>query len=79
MEKALETDCCGWDFGGRIDLLYGSDYRFTLARGLDAEDDFTARWDNEPVLRPGLPQAYWQLGNGTLGSQGRPLLHDHRI
>ena len=32
LERAVDTDCCGWDIGGRVDLLYGSDYRFTIAR-----------------------------------------------
>ena len=26
MEKPLKTDDCCWDIGGRIDMLYGTDY-----------------------------------------------------
>ena len=27
-ERAVKTDGCGWDIGGRIDLMYGSDWRY---------------------------------------------------
>ena len=67
LEKAIDPQCGCWDLGGRVDLLYGSDYRFTLARGLDAHDDFTARWNDGSSRFYGtaMPQAYAQLGNGT--------------
>ena len=35
-ERTTETDGDGWDWGGRVDLLMGTDYVFTTARGLDA-------------------------------------------
>jgi len=35
-ERKTETDGAGWDWGGRVDLLLGTDYVFTTARGLDA-------------------------------------------
>ena len=35
-ERKAETDGSGWDWGGRVDLLMGTDYVFTTARGLDA-------------------------------------------
>jgi hypothetical protein len=66
MERTLDTEGGCWDLGGRVDLLYGSDYRFTLARGLDAHDDFTARWNSDDRFYGlAMPQAYVQLGNGT--------------
>jgi hypothetical protein len=37
--------CCGWDWGYRVDILYGSDYVFTQAAGLELEDDFTPAWN----------------------------------
>ena len=36
-ERVTETNGCGWDLGGRIDLLYGTDWRFPQAFGLDNE------------------------------------------
>jgi Putative beta-barrel porin-2, OmpL-like. bbp2 len=35
-ERRTDTDGSGWDWGGRVDLLMGTDYVFTTARGLDA-------------------------------------------
>jgi hypothetical protein len=61
VERPVNTECCGWDLGGRIDLLYGSDYRFTLARGLDAEDDFTSRWHSGRFYGLAMPQAYAEI------------------
>ncbi|MFM7242584.1 MAG: outer membrane beta-barrel protein, partial [Planctomycetaceae bacterium] len=34
-EKVLDLEDGGFDWGGRVDLLYGTDYIFTTARGLD--------------------------------------------
>ena len=34
-EKVLDTEDGGMDWGGRVDLLYGTDYVYTTARGLD--------------------------------------------
>jgi len=65
-EKAIDTGGCGWDLGGRVDLLYGTDYRFTLARGLDAEDDFTAKWNSGRFYGLAMPQAYAEVGYNDL-------------
>ena len=35
-EKTLDTEDGGWDWGGRVDLLYGTDSIWTTASGLDA-------------------------------------------
>ena len=36
----------GWDLGGRVDLLYGTDYFFTQAAGLELRSDGTPRWNS---------------------------------
>jgi hypothetical protein len=58
---STEEGCYGW--GGRLDLLYGSDYRFNISRGLSAEDDFTASWDSGRFYGLDIPQAYLEVGN----------------
>ncbi len=65
---------CGrcWDIGGRIDLLYGTDYFFTTADGLETRQDGVPHWNsgNGPRVARGftfaryglaLPQAYGEV------------------
>lgn len=60
VEKTTEADDCSWDIGGRIDLLYGEDYIWTQAAGLETRQNFTNHW-NTPVGGSGV------LGTGRLG------------
>ncbi len=69
-----ETDgSCGLDFGGRVDVLYGEDYFFTMAAGLETHPDATPHWNSATgngiggVGRLGLamPQVY---GEAALGN-----------
>lgn len=54
----------GWGWGGRVDLLFGTDYLFTTARGLDAYRfrDFSienvASWGFSKDYGLALPQLY---------------------
>lgn len=45
MERPVATSGCGWDFGGRVDLLYGTDYFFTTAVGLETRSDGSQHWN----------------------------------
>jgi Putative beta-barrel porin-2, OmpL-like. bbp2 len=65
------TDCgdC-WDLGGRVDLLYGTDYFFTTARGLETNEDGSPKWNGSDGPRNGgaadlyglaLPQAFAEV------------------
>jgi hypothetical protein len=56
-----EQGCIGW--GGRLDLMWGSDYRFNISRGLSAYDDFTAQWDTNRFYGLDIPQMYAEVGN----------------
>ncbi|MDX1964381.1 MAG: porin [Pirellulales bacterium] len=62
-----EAGDIGW--GGRIDLLYGSDYRFNISRGLSARDNFTAKWDTNRFYGLDLPQLYAEVGNKKLNAK----------
>jgi hypothetical protein len=78
VEKAVDTKSCCWDFGGRIDFLYGTDYYFTTAIGLETHGDGSQKWNSEdgprfqfgPAAMYGiaLPQLYAEvfapIGNG---------------
>lgn len=57
----------GFDLGGRVDLLYGSDYFFTQATGLETKANGDNRWNssngprsanNASILGLAMPQAY---------------------
>jgi hypothetical protein len=60
-EKALDTSN-GPAFGYRLDLLYGTDYRFNLSRGLSANDQFLANWNSSRFYGLDIPQMYVELG-----------------
>ncbi len=55
-EKAVDTGGSGWDFGGRIDVMYGSDARFTQAGGLETD------WNTNRFYGLALPQFYAEVG-----------------
>jgi hypothetical protein len=38
-ERKVKTDGCGWDLGGRIDLAYGTDWRYGECYGLETNLD----------------------------------------
>jgi len=51
-ERETNTEGQGFDFGGRVDLLYGTDSRFVLANGLDDS------WSSERFYGLAMPQLY---------------------
>jgi hypothetical protein len=46
-EKAVKTEGCDWDFGGRVDVLYGTDYYFTTSVGWETHDDGSQKWNSQ--------------------------------
>ena len=63
MERAIDNCGCGFDWGGRIDLLYGTDHRFTMARGLETTGAFGPKWNSggSNMYGVALPQAYAEI------------------
>jgi hypothetical protein len=60
-EREADTGGCGWDVGGRVDLLYGTDHRFTTAFGL--ED----KWNQgHRFYGLAMPQAYLDVAINNL-------------
>ncbi|HEV3417689.1 MAG TPA: outer membrane beta-barrel protein, partial [Pirellulales bacterium] len=68
IQKALKDNDCCWDWGYDVDLLYGTDYRYPVEKGLDANDNGIPRWNSDPRKFYGLsmPQAYLQFGTSKL-------------
>ncbi len=63
-EHELDTSGGGWDIGGRVDLLFGTDHRFTQARGLETHGDGSDRWNSRRFYGLAMPQAYVDVGSG---------------
>jgi hypothetical protein len=57
LKRDVNTDCDLWDFGGRCDVLYGTDSFYTEARGLETTDEFGPKW-NAQQYGLALPQVY---------------------
>ena len=57
-EKPVTEDESCWDVGGRVDLLYGSDYIFTQAAGLETRTDYSPKWNTNPHYGLAMPQLY---------------------
>ncbi len=61
-EKAIDTTC-GFDIGGRIDYIYGTDGPDTQAFGID-NDHWDNGWDNGGAYGHAIPQLYMEAGYG---------------
>jgi hypothetical protein len=69
------SNCGYWDVGGRVDLLFGTDYFFTTAAGLETHEDGSPRWNSGNGPRAGgaaryglaMPQLYAEF-SAPLGS-----------
>ncbi len=67
MERATDTEANFIDFGGRVDLLYGTDWRFTSATGLEVRQDGTQRWNqSNRFYGLAMPQLYGEVAIGDL-------------
>ena len=57
--KKLDTRC-GWDFGGRVDFMYGTDALYTQSNGMEYSDNHD-RWGKGDYLAS-IPQIYAEVG-----------------
>jgi len=73
-EKVLDTEDGGIDWGGRIDLLYGTDWIYNTARGWDATlfnqpNGFgvagAPNWASSKDYGLDIPQIYGEVGYGN--------------
>jgi hypothetical protein len=60
--RPVDTGGSGWDWGGRVDMIYGTDWRFGINTGL--EDRINGF--NEQMYGLVIPQAYLELGYNNL-------------
>jgi hypothetical protein len=60
-QRLADTGGCGWDLGGRVDFLYGTDSRFLISDGLD--DDWG---DTHRFYGAAMPQLYLDVAYNDL-------------
>jgi hypothetical protein len=66
LDRPTDTTRRWVDIGGRVDLLYGTDARFTLAQGLD--EDIISDTDSR-FYKMSFPQMYAEVALGKLAVQ----------
>lgn len=67
MHRDTDTGGNGWDLGGGVDLLYGDDYRFTTALGLETHRDGSRRWNQDRrYYGLAMPQLYTEVAYNDL-------------
>ena len=58
--RASKTEGCGWDWGARIDALYGTSYRWNTSAG------FETHWGNSTFYGLAVPQLYGEIAYNDL-------------
>lgn len=69
MGKAIDTSCQCFDWGGQVDVLFGSDYIFTQAVGLETRRNGNPKWNARDHYGIALPQMYAEFGLGALSAK----------
>jgi hypothetical protein len=59
--RAIDTSDGGWDLGGRVDMIYGTDFRYGISHGLDDRINGLEQYYGLVI-----PQAYAEVGVGDL-------------
>lgn len=64
--RDVDNGGCGWDWGARMDLLYGTDYIFTQAAGLELDDMGNSQWNGHRHYGLAMPQVYADVAYNDL-------------
>ncbi len=64
VEKAMDLDCNCWDWGFRVDGVYGTDGQDTQAFG-GRPNVWDNPWDHGTAYGTAIPQAYAEIGKGN--------------
>jgi hypothetical protein len=62
-EKTIDRESCCWNWGGRVDALYGTDYIFTQSNGWETTITGAPKWNGSPFYGLAVPQLYAEVGN----------------
>ncbi len=61
IENPIDNSGCGWDWGARVDLLFGTDYIFTQEIGWETTQAGAPKWNNRSHYGLAMPQAYVEV------------------
>jgi hypothetical protein len=61
-DRPVKTDGCGWDIGGHVDVMYGTDWRFGVSNGLENRIN-AYDWQSYGMV---IPQFYLQVAYNNL-------------
>jgi len=61
-DRPMQNDGCGWGLGGRVDMIYGTDWRFGINHGLEDRINAFDRQSYGLVI----PQMYMEIGYDDL-------------
>ena len=78
LEMAVDEDGCSWDIGGRVDMLYGTDSRYTMSRGLETYGDWSPKWNHDD-MGLSMPQAYMEVYAPIAGGMNVKVGHFYTI
>ncbi len=66
-ERPTNTNGYGWDFGGRADVMVGTDYRFNTESGLETRGQFTApKVSTQRFYGVAFTQFYFEVARNNL-------------
>ena len=67
IERPTNTGGCGWDFGGRADVMIGTDYRFNTESGLETRGQFTRpKISDQRFYGTAFTQFYFEVARNNL-------------
>ncbi len=64
LERPVDPCGSGWSYGGRVDLLFGTDYVVTEQVGWEQTQTGAPQWNNRSHYGFSTPQAYVEAANG---------------
>lgn len=75
--RATDTGGAGWDVGGNIDVMYGTNYLFLQSRGLETHRDLSNHWNSNSgaglggvgLMGLAMPQLYMEVAYNKLTVQ----------
>ena len=66
LDRPVQMDGYGWDWGARVDLMYGTDYIFNQQLGWETRTNGAPKWNGYTLYGLAMPQAYVEVARNQL-------------